>query len=62
MTILYLGRDDTDRTVTLAVNGTRYEYHLGTQPAQDAVAYMAQRWPGKALAKAKRNAVKVTKG
>ena len=55
-TILYLGRDDTDHTVTLAINGTRWEYTLNPQ-ACDTVEYLAKRVSaGKALAFAKSRA------
>ena len=54
--IHYLGRNDTDHTVILAINGTRWEYYLNPQ-ACDTVEYLAKHVSmGKALAFAKRRA------
>jgi hypothetical protein len=58
-TILYLGRNYTDRTTTLAINGQRYEYWFHSNAYPDIIEHLAKKVSlGKALAFAKRHAAK----
>jgi hypothetical protein len=54
--ILYLGRNYTDSTITLSIEGQRYEYWLAPQVC-DTIEFLCRRVSmGKALALAKRHA------
>lgn len=56
-TIYYLGRNDTDHTITLSINGQRWEYWLHNAQAVESAEHLAKRVSvGKALAYAKRHA------
>lgn len=52
--ITYVGQNYTDNSVTFAIDGDRYEYFFRAGQTCDDISYMAKRWPGKALALAKR--------
>lgn len=57
-TIHYHGRNDTDHTAILSVNGQRYEYWLTAQ-AVETVEHLAKRVSlGKAFAYAKHHALR----
>lgn len=53
--IHYLGQNFTDRTVTFAINGTRWEYWLTPQQIE-SIEYLTRVSLGKALAFAKKHA------
>ena len=61
-TILYLGRDYSDRTSTLSIDGVRYEYWFHSNTYGDIIEHLAKKVSiGKALAFAKKHASKVAK-
>jgi len=61
-TILYHGSNLTDNTVTLSINGIRYEYWFANHSYPSVVEYIAHHISaGKALAFAKKHASKVMK-
>lgn len=59
--VYYLGRNTTDHTVTLSINGQRYEYYL-TPTQCDTVEYLCKKVSAlKALSFAKSRAASVIK-
>lgn len=60
-TILYLGHNDTDHTVTFAIGTARYEYFLPNPLAVHTVEYIARISAAKALNRAKRLATRTEK-
>ena len=57
--ILYLGRNYTDRTSTISIDGTAYEYWFSANSYPDVVEHLAKKVSaGKALAFAKKHAKK----
>lgn len=60
--ITYLGRNDTDNTVTFAFQAGLYEYFLLSRAVVDKIEYICRKASaGKASAVAKRLAIKVIK-
>lgn len=60
--ITYLGRNDTDNTVTFAFSTGRWEYFLSSCAIVDKVEYIVRKVSaGKASIVAKRLAIKVIK-
>ena len=60
--IIYLGRNYTDRTSTLSIDGVRYEYWFHSNAYGDIVEHLAHKISvGRALAFAKKHASKVAK-
>jgi len=61
-TILYLGRNDLDRSTTIAINGIRYEYFFDRSTKCDVVEQLSRRGlPTRALLYAKQHAFKTEK-
>lgn len=60
--ILYLGRNYTDRTTTLSIDGIQYEYWFHSNAYPDIIEHLAKKISmGKALAFAKKHASKTTR-
>lgn len=60
--ITYLGRNDTDNTVTFAFSTGRWEYFLPSRAVVDNIEYICRKVSaGKAMTVAKRLAVKELK-
>lgn len=57
--IIYLGRNDTDNSVTFAFLTTRWEYFLPSRAVVDKVEYICRKVSaGKAVVVAKRTALR----
>lgn len=60
--ITYLGRNDTDNTVTFAFSTGRWEYFLPSRKTVDNIEYICRRVSaGKAMTVAKRMAIREVK-
>lgn len=60
--ITYLGRNDTDNTVTFAFSTGRWEYFLPSRKTVDNVEYICRKVSaGKAVGIAKRTAIKAVR-
>lgn len=60
--ITYLGRNDTDNTVTFAFHAIRWEYFLPSRAVVDKIEYITRKVSAaKAVGIAKRTAIKQVK-